>query len=463
MVRAVVRLFFRDVAVAGTHHVPKDRGGLLVAWHPNGLIDPALILATVPGRVVFGAREGLLRWPVVGPLIRALAVPIYRPQDHAGLSDADRRAANEASLDALADAVAGGSFAALFPEGVSHDRPHLAEIRTGAARLFEAARQRTPPGALPPVVLPVGLHYEAKGTFRTDALVVVHPALDVAAAPAAATGAEARDRAGALTEAIEDALERAVRPTADWETHRLMHRARALVAAEAAARRGERPAPDTLAAREAGFGQVWTGYQARRETHAAEVAALRADVAAYDARLRTLGLADADLDRPPLVGSPFAVVAAVLQAALVAVLLPPLLVLGVAVNAAPWWGLKGLARLAARAEKDTATVKILGGAVLFPLAWAAAGTLAALGVVGLAEALPRMPEAPLAVGLVVAALSAVGGVAALLAGEVARGAARAIAGRVARWRHADRLGGLRRQRADLHDRFAALADGLEAA
>ena len=29
IVRAVVRLFFRKVAVAGTHHVPTDRGGLL--------------------------------------------------------------------------------------------------------------------------------------------------------------------------------------------------------------------------------------------------------------------------------------------------------------------------------------------------------------------------------------------------------------------------------------------------
>ena len=270
------------------------------------------------------------------------------------------------------------------------------------------------------------------------------------------------DRVHALTEAIEDALERAVRPTEDWETHRLMHRARALVEAEAAARRGERPAPETLATREAGFGAIWEGYQVRRETHAAEIAALRTDVAAYDARLRTLGLGDADLDRPPLLGSPLAVVGTVVEAALVTALLPPLLVLGVVVNAGPWWALKGLARVAATAEKDVATVKILGGAVLFPLAWATAGTLAAFGVVGLSGALPQMPDTPWAVGIVVAVLSAVGGVAALLAGEVLGGAWRAVRARVARWRHADRLAGLRRQRADLHDRFAALARGLDA-
>ena len=460
LVRLVVRVFFREVTVEGRDRVPGDRGGVLVAWHPNGLIDPALILSAFPGRVVFGARDGLLRWPVVGPLIRALAVPIYRPQDGGERSEAERRAANAASLGALADAVAGGAFAALFPEGVSHDRPHLAEIRSGAARLVEAAHQRTEAGGPPPTVVPVGLHYAAKGTFRTDALVVFHAPL---ALPAPLPGADARARADALTDAIEDALERAVRPTADWETHRLMHRVRSLLDAEAAARRGERPAPDTLAAREAGFSRVWAGYQVRRETHPAEIEALREEVAAYDARLHTLGLDDASLDRAPLLGSPFAVVGAGLQAALVVALLPPLLVLGVAVNAGPWWALKGLARLAARAEKDVATVKIFGGLVLFPLAWAAAGALAALGVVGLAEAFPRMPEAPLAAGAVVAALSAVGGVAALLAAEVVGGAWRAVGTRVARWRHADRLGGLRRQRAELHDRFAALAVGLGAA
>ena len=93
IVRAVVRLFFRKVAVAGTHHVPTDRGGLLVAWHPNGLIDPALILSTVPGRIVFGARDGLLRWPVVGAMMRGLGtVPIYRSIDQEGMSPDERRA-----------------------------------------------------------------------------------------------------------------------------------------------------------------------------------------------------------------------------------------------------------------------------------------------------------------------------------------------------------------------------------
>ena len=54
--RGILRLFFRDIAVEGREHVPAEGGGLLVAWHPNGIIDPGLMLAAFPREVVFGAR-----------------------------------------------------------------------------------------------------------------------------------------------------------------------------------------------------------------------------------------------------------------------------------------------------------------------------------------------------------------------------------------------------------------------
>ena len=460
VVRGIVRLFFREVAVAGRSNVPADRGGLLVAWHPNGLIDPALILATVPGRIVFGARDGLLRWPIVGPMMRGLGtVPIYRAADQEGMSPEQRRAANETSLGALADEIAGGSFSALFPEGVSHDQPHLAEIRSGAARLYLQACERTPPGQPPPVVIPVGLHYEDKDVFRTDVLVAYHPPLDLDALHLDDPSSE-REAAERLTEAIQDALVRAVHPTASWELHALMHRARTLIAAEAAARRGERAAPDTVLSRATGFAQIWEGYRVRSETHPEKIEALREATTAYHDALRRLGMDDADLDRPPRLGSGVLVVGAVLQAVAVSLLLPPLLLVGFVVNAPPYWLLKPLAGLAAKAEKDAATVKIFGGLVLFPLAWITAGVLAARGVIRLGDSLPGLPEVPVVVGLVAALLSAIGGVAALFYSEIAVGAWRAVRSRVARWRHHHQLDDLRSRRADLHDRFLALAEGL---
>jgi 1-acyl-sn-glycerol-3-phosphate acyltransferase len=87
LVRFLVGLFFRRVEVTGIEHVPNTGGGILIAWHPNGLLDPALIISTFPRTVLFGARHGLFKWPLVGRIMKSLGtVPIYRASD---LRDAD--------------------------------------------------------------------------------------------------------------------------------------------------------------------------------------------------------------------------------------------------------------------------------------------------------------------------------------------------------------------------------------
>ena len=167
-VRLAMRLFFREISCEGRERIPTDGAGLVVSWHPNGLIDPALILAYFPGKIVFGARHGLFAWPALGWLMRRVGtVPIYRAADRSRMGLEERRKANQASLDALARELASGSYSALFPEGLSHDQPHLAKLKTGAARLYYRARELTPVHESPPVIVPVGLHYDRKNVFRS--------------------------------------------------------------------------------------------------------------------------------------------------------------------------------------------------------------------------------------------------------------------------------------------------------
>ncbi|MCA9710216.1 MAG: 1-acyl-sn-glycerol-3-phosphate acyltransferase, partial [Myxococcales bacterium] len=111
LLRAAVNLFFRRVEVAGLRNVPREGGGLVVSWHPNGLVDPGLILTQCPRPVVFGARHGLFSYPLLGALLREVGtVPIYRAMDVGGdASDQSRRLANRMSLEALAQRVAEGS------------------------------------------------------------------------------------------------------------------------------------------------------------------------------------------------------------------------------------------------------------------------------------------------------------------------------------------------------------------
>ncbi|GAB5537479.1 MAG: hypothetical protein Rubg2KO_37280 [Rubricoccaceae bacterium] len=458
MVRWVMRLFFRRIEVAGRENVPLDRGGLLVAWHPNGLIDPALIVTQFPGHAVFGARDGLLRWPILGWAMRAMGtVPIYRPQDNANQTEEARRAANQKSLDALAQSVADGSYAALFPEGVSHDNPHLSEIRSGAARL--ALRTHQLADGPPPVVVPVGLHYDRKSLFRSDVLITFHRPLEIPDELVTDDPDTEKARAGELTERIKAALIRIVRPTEDWRLHALMHRARTLIASEATARDGiERR--QSVREKALGFAQIWHGYQARRESHPEDIQALRADITDYDRRLRALGMKDTDLDRPPRFGA--LALAAVLGLQVVAVffLLPPFLVLGYLANLPVHFAIKALAKKFASAEKDTATIKILAGLILYPLAWLVTGLIASGIHVRLREAYPALPDTPFLVGVVFFLLAMFGGALVLVYMDLARKTARAVRVRLARQSRADVVAELRAERADLHDRFLGLAQGL---
>jgi 1-acyl-sn-glycerol-3-phosphate acyltransferase len=466
LLRLLTRVFFRRVEVTGLEHVPKKGGGLLVAWHPNGLIDPGLILTRFERRVVFGARHGLFALPVLGWIMKGVgAVPIRRAADVQGSVD-ERRLANKQSLGQLSAAIASGSFAALFPEGVSHDAPHLMDLKTGAARLYYDARSATPPDQPVPVIVPVGLHYDDKRAFRSNALVEFHPPMELPAeldvTPASDEPDErTRERARLLTEAIERELNEVVHATESWDLHHLMNRARKLVRAERAKRVGSSLGKPKMQERVLGFARVWAGYYARLETHPEEVAMLRARLEAYDQSLRALAMEDHELDRDPTLISPWLGFLLFLQAATVYVVLPPILLVGYIVNLPVALFLLFLSKLVSRAYKDEATVKLLVGAVLFPLSWIAAG----FGTMKLHDWLhtivPGLPATPLAAGLFVVLLAVVGGAAALRYFRVARETARAIRVRAFRvWRRRE-IERLRVERGQLFEAITGLGEGLE--
>lgn len=267
--RALARMFFRSIEIDGADNVPASGGGLLVAWHPNGVIDPVLVATSSPRAIVFGARHGLFKVPLLGALMRAVGtVPIYRAADAkegSGAGEAERRERNRQSLDALARAIASGSLSALFPEGVSHDAPHLQEIKFGAAKLFQRAQQLS---QSQPFIVPIGLHYDDKSVFRSRALVSFHAPIqlapELARPPEAADEAALRGHVAALTNAIEQALINAVHPTESWELHHLMHRTRTLVRAERGRRAGIHHDGGDMRERTLGFARVWRGYYASK-------------------------------------------------------------------------------------------------------------------------------------------------------------------------------------------------------
>ncbi len=463
LLRLLVRCFFREVHVAGVENVPLVRGGVLVSWHPNGLVDPGLILTTFPQMVVFGARHGLFFWPLLGSLLRGLGtVPIYRKQD---LRGKDRTQDNAKSLDALAVRVAHGSFSALFPEGISHDLPHLAELKTGAARLYYSARTQKSAGP-PPVIVPVGLHYDAKKVFRSRALVWFHPPLelppelDVTPAPDEAVE-PAKARAKALTDEIERVLTGVVHATDDWKLHEVLHRGRKLIRAERARRAGAPSIKPKVADKTVGFARIRHAYYQRLTTHPEEVAALRARVSEYDGEMRALGIEDHELDRDPRLASAWLGAILVLQFLLVFLFLPPLLLVGYVVNGPTALIVLALSKLGANKKKDVATIKMLAGGVLFPLTWIAAGILGALAHEQLHAAYRSIPDRPILAGVLLALLAVIGGAISLRYLHVAQETLASIRVRLTKARRKVHVSRLLVERADLYDALMALADGIE--
>lgn len=375
VVKSILGVFFRRIEVSGIENVPESSGGIIVAWHPNALVDAALIFTSCPGRVVFGARHGLFSWPIVGRIMKSIgAVPIYRAQDQPAGDDEARRLANQKSLNAMAEAVAGGAFTALFPEGMSHDEPSPQALKTGAARIYYQSVKESPAGQAPPVLIPVGLHYDEKQLFGSSVLIVYHPPLELEPSlrdppPETATEDACRTQCRSLTEVIEQTLKNIVHATESWRVHQLLHRARKLVRAERGARAGAQLAKPDMAERVLAFSRLWIGYNELRRTHPREIKRLMRRIREYDGKLQALKIEDHELDAGPSQTSGKVLSLLVLQTLLVFLVLPPVLAFGYIVNLPPAFLVWLISKQRSKAEKDAATIKLLTGVVAFPLAW----------------------------------------------------------------------------------------------
>ena len=160
---AATRLFYR-FEVRGP--APPGMGPLLLlANHPNSLVDPALVSAAAGRRVRFLAKAPLFAHPLVGWLVRGSgAIPVYRRQDDPTLS---RR--NVEMFAAVFSALSEGAAIGIFPEGLSHSQPSLADLKTGSARIALGFAARS---GRQLAVVPTGLVFRDKGRFRSQAMAV---------------------------------------------------------------------------------------------------------------------------------------------------------------------------------------------------------------------------------------------------------------------------------------------------
>lgn len=195
-------LFFRRIETVNADVVPEEGGVIFVLNHPNGLVDPALVFVTLPRRISFLAKSTLFRMPVISFILRTVeALPLYRRID-AG-EDVSK---NTETFRLCRELLKKGGSIALFPEGVSHNSPKLLPAKTGAARIALGAVSLNPEKPIELNIVPVGLYYTNKTTFRSEALLHFGEPFPVRAVTLDEDGQPPREAVKALTQQIEDTL-----------------------------------------------------------------------------------------------------------------------------------------------------------------------------------------------------------------------------------------------------------------
>lgn len=199
---SALKLFFRRIETVNEHLVPEGTGVIFVLNHPNGLIDPALVFVALPRKISFLAKSTLFKMPVISFLLKQVdALPVYRRID-AG-EDVSQ---NLKTFAAARELLKRGGSIALFPEGVSHNSSKLLPAKTGAARIALGAASVGGEGGKGVQIVPVGLYYTSKTTFRSEALLHFGKAFRVPSVELDADGDPPRSDVKQLTSQIENAL-----------------------------------------------------------------------------------------------------------------------------------------------------------------------------------------------------------------------------------------------------------------
>ncbi|HEX5725706.1 MAG TPA: 1-acyl-sn-glycerol-3-phosphate acyltransferase [Longimicrobiaceae bacterium] len=338
-----VRLFYRLEAAGG--RVPPSGPALLVANHPNSLLDPAMVVAVARRPVRFLGKAPLFEDARIGWLVKAAgSIPVYRRVD-----DPAAMGRNEDAFRAVHRALAGGAAVGIFPEGVSHSAPSLAPLKTGAARMALGGAALL--GRDFPVV-PVGLTHRDKDTFRSAALAVVGEPVEWA--DLAGRGPDDAEAVQELTRRIAAALHEVTVNLERWEDAPLVEAAEAVYAAELPVEPGPAARVARLRAAAEGLARL------RAEEREAWDRVAR-EVAQHARVLRVLGLHPRELRAAPRT---LAAAEWTVRQAAFFLLGAPLAALGVLAYWLPY-RLTGVAEARARPPEDIrATYKALFGGAL---------------------------------------------------------------------------------------------------
>lgn len=361
LLKFALRVYFRRVEVVGQENVPRKSPVIFVLNHPNGLVDPAFLLCLAPRPVSFLAKAPLFKMPVLSFFVRALdSLPVYRHQDEG--ADVSRNLETFAAARRL---LASGGTIGICPEGVSHNEPRLRPIKTGAARIALGAVSSG--DVLELSIVPAGLYYTSKTTFRSGALLYFGKPLPVTPVEMGSDGNPVRAAVRDLSSRIEQALREVMLEAEHEEALHTIARAERIFSS------ARKPGNNRLAEELQLQQRFVKAYAILREQMPERIRKLEVRMNRFEEELRLAKIDAEDLSAPV---STLAVLRHLITRTLLFLLLLVPAVIGTIIHY-PAYRLGGYLalRFSQNSEDVVSTIKIISAMLLFPLTWLIIATL----------------------------------------------------------------------------------------
>lgn len=170
-----LRIYYRRIDIRGLENLNTKGPSVIIANHPNTLIDALLIAYISKQKIFFLAKATLFnsKWRMKF-LQRLHMIPINRPGENQvdGVSNADSFSVCFKILDE-------GKRIVIFPEGSSFKERVLRQLKTGTARIaldYELKHE----GKAGLSVIPLGINYSDQERFQSNILVSIGKPIAVA-------------------------------------------------------------------------------------------------------------------------------------------------------------------------------------------------------------------------------------------------------------------------------------------
>lgn len=346
----ITKAFYRNIEIQGLENLPATGPVLLCANHVSALADALIIQAVIPRVVHPIVRHGLFDKRLLRPVLNILqAVPVYRKQDMPNTGK------NKDTFFKCYEMFNQQAVMLIFPEGQSHDDPHLHNLKSGAARLALGAKENS----LVPCVIPIGINFSQRGKFRSSVFVSIGKAVPLVSNDTDNHAAQVRT----LTQNLQTGLEEATLNVEDWEEFNFLKRVERFFAMRHAHYRKR-----NLAQRFYAWKALNRAYRKLREYDPDLMQRINVHLYQFERTCRRFGIRDYHLT---IHYHPLLVLRFILRSIFLSIVIIPFGIWGIITSGIPFYLTRRISTRFIKTPDQHDTAKMALGLVLFFITWSA--------------------------------------------------------------------------------------------